>query len=277
MCFEIRSSDEEVLGIARSVFARWEPAPDARLRGEWEVRRTADSFAILPEPVPPPGTTIPSTLRPGQAVTVVEYSAIWRIIEHCTDILAFHSALLSRDGKAVAIVGPSEAGKSTLSTALWKNGWNFLCDDTTMVAGITAYPAPRRVALREGCRPFVGDALWEEIKSTSAYQKTQVGCLFHPVQDASVEREVDLSAVIFLKRNGAPPDTRGPSALNPADAALALLPYTNLVRTLPFPQALAPIGTLMAAVPAWDLPRAPLTEMVESVERLAGISEYASA
>ncbi len=277
VCFGLRSSDAEVVDIARHVFARWPVPAGARFEGEWEISRGDEEFVVLPKPVAPPGTTIPPVLDAAQAVTVVEYSAIWRIIQKCRDILAFHSALLSRDGKAVAIVGPSEAGKSTLSTSLWRNGWNFLCDDTTMVTGVTAAPGPRRVSLRDGSRPLVGEDLWNEISATPGYRRTSVGCLFHPSAGASVEREIDLSAIVFLKRRGAPADAAGPTRLNPADAALSLMPYSNLMRTLPFPEALAPIATLMSAVPAWDLPRGPLPEMIESVELLTGITEYASA
>ena len=277
VCFELRSSDPEVLGIAREVFARW-PAPDgAHVEAQWDIRRSGGQFVVHPEPVAPPGTTLPAVLDAGQAVTVVEYGAIWHIVRNCPHILAFHSALLSRNGASVAIVGPSEAGKSTLSTALWRSGWTLLCDDTTMVTGVTASPAPRRVHLRDGCLPLVGEQLWTEIQSTPGYRRTTVGCLFHPDAEELPDREVELSAVVFLKRKGAPADARGPTPLTPADAALALMPYTNLMRTLSFPEALAPIATLMSAVPAWDLPRAPLPEMIESVERLTNVSELASA
>ena len=276
VCFELRSSEREIAEVARGVFSRWPAPADAALEGSWEIRRTDDGFAVDPAPEPPPGSTVPSRLDAGQAVTVVEYAAIWRIVERCPQVLAFHSALLCRDGRAVAIVGPSEAGKSTLSTALWKSGWTFLCDDTTMVTGVTASPAPRRVSLREGSRSLVGDELWNDIKLSDGYRATAVGCLFHPAQ-GEVEREIDLSAVVFLKRNGAPEEAEGPTPLNPAEAALALLPYTNLVRTLSFSEALAPIAALMSEVPAWDLPRAPLSSMIESVERIAGLTELASA
>lgn len=271
VCFEVRSSDAEVIEAARGVFSRW-PADDrASLKGQWAIQRVNDGFAVEPEPLPPPGTTIPKICTAGQAVTLVEYSAMWRIVEQCTDLLCFHSALLSKNGKGVAIVGPSEAGKSTLSTGLWQNAWTFLCDDMTMVRGLKAVPGPRRVSLREGSRPLVGDDLWKSVESAQGYQKTLVGCLFHPPSVAAAEREVDLSAIIFLKRSGARTDVAGPTQLVPAEAALALLPYTNLVRSLSFPEALAPIATLMSSVPAYDLPRAPLTEMIGAVEQLAGV------
>ena len=268
--FELRSRDTEVIEAARDVFGRWPAPPDAPVEGAWEIHTDDGRFSIDPAPVSPYQGPLPELKSAKQAVTFVEYAAIWRIAEHCSHILAFHSALLSRGGRRVAIVGPSEAGKSTLSTALWQSGWTFLCDDLTMVSGARATPGPRRVSLREGSRSLVGDELWKSVESRAGYVKTLVGCLFHPIEAREAEASVELSAVIFLKRNGAPA-VQGPSRLVPAEAAIALMPYTNLVQKLSFPEALAPIAELMSVVPAWDLPRAPLPEMIESVEKLAGL------
>lgn len=268
--FELRSPDAEVIDAAREVFGRWPAPDDAPVEGRWEIHADGGSFSIDPKPVSPYEAPLPELKSARQAVTFVEYAAIWRIVEHCSHILAFHSALLARGGRGVAIVGPSEAGKSTLSTALWQSGWTFLCDDMTMVSGARATPGPRRVSLREASRSLVGDELWKSVEAKAGYRKTLAGCLFHPSEAAEAEPSVELSAVIFLRRNGAPQDTVGPTRLVPANAAISLMPYTNLVRHLSFPEALAPIAELMSVVPAWDLPRAPLPEMIESVERLAG-------
>ncbi|HEX5577313.1 MAG TPA: hypothetical protein VFX40_03000, partial [Gemmatimonadaceae bacterium] len=249
---------------------RWPAPADAPVEGTWEIHTDGGRFSIDPEPASPDDGPLPELKTAKQAVTFVEYAAIWRIVENCSHILAFHSALLSKDGRSVAIVGPSEAGKSTLSTALWKSGWTFLCDDMTMVSGTRATPGPRRVSLREGSRSLVGEELWQSVEKKAGYVKTLAGCLFHPTEAKDAEQSVELSAVIFLRRNGAPQDTVGPTRLVPANAAISLMPYTNLVRHLSFPEALAPIAELMSVVPAWDLPRAPLPEMIESVERLAG-------
>lgn len=219
-------------------------------------------------PEHPDGIALPAFRDASHAVTCVEYAAVWRIVENCNHLLSFHSALLSKDGRGVAIVGASTAGKSTLATALWTRGWDFLCDDLTIAFGNRAVAGPRRVSLREGSRDLVGENLWSDIEKTPAYRKTPVGCLFHPMQEATESPPVDLSAVIFLRRNGAPEGVVGPTLLNPARAAIALLPYTNLVRNLSFPEALAPVADMMSQVPGYDLPRAPLAEMVASVERL---------
>ncbi len=217
------------------------------------------------------GGALPVFSDVGHAITYVEYAAVRRVVDKCNHLLCFHSALLSKDGRGVAIVGPSTAGKSTLATALWRSGWDFLCDDLTIAIGNRAVAGPRRVSLREGSRELVGEEVWGSVETTPGYRRTRVGLLFHPMHQVTESPAVDLRAVIFLRRNGAPEDVDGPTMMNAARAAIALLPYTNLGRNLAFPDALAPIADLMSVVPAYDLPRAPLTEMVASVERVCGV------
>ena len=72
-----------------------------------------------------------------------------------------------------------------------------------------------------------------------------------------------------MKRKGGPTD-KPYNRIDPAHAALALLPYTNLVRTKPFTEALAPVAALTEHAPAWDLPRRPLKQMIATVESLTG-------
>jgi hypothetical protein len=203
----------------------------------------------------------------GHAIAVVEYAAIWQIVAACDHLLCFHAALLHRDGKSVAIVGPSHSGKSTLAAGLWQSGWGFLCDDLTIVADRKAIPGPRRVSLRLESRPLLDKALWARMSSTDGYFKHAQGWLFQPMQiDGAEPTMVDLTAVVFLNRNGAATDAM--QKLNPAQAAMALLPYTNLVRTRSFPEALAPLAVLMSKTSSWDLPRAPLSEMIAAVNGL---------
>jgi hypothetical protein len=54
--------------------------------------------------------------------------------------------------------------------------------------------------------------------------------------------------------------------LNRAKAALSLLPYAFNVRTLPFIEGVRCIEPILEAVPAFDLGRGSLAEMVAAVE-----------
>ena len=268
VAFELETSDPEVLEGANRVFARWRPDADAVTHGKWTAHRDGRTFVIDPRNPPEEGRELDTITDPEHAVAVVEYHAIARIVEKCDHILSFHAALLSKNGKSIALVGPSHSGKSTLATGLWQSGWRFHCDDLTMIVDGKALAGPRRVALRKEARPHVGDDLWNRVPSTDGFFKTTVGCLFQPMHlDGTTPERVELSGVFFLKRNGGVTD-RPSNLLDAAHGAMALLPYTNLVRTRPFPEAMAAVANLMSSVPAWDLPRRPLSEMVATVESL---------
>ena len=257
-----------MLDAAHSVFSRWTPDADATLAGTWSVTRNGSTIHVDPRRPMPDGSEPPVITDPMHAVGVVEYAAIAAIVEQCDTVLSFHAALLSRNDRSIAIVGQSHSGKSTLATALWQSGWKLQTDDLTMVRGRTAIPGPRRVALRTECRDHVGDDLWESVPRTKGYLKTGVGCLFHPMDlDDSHPQQLDLAALFFLKRRGAP-SLSEPAELSKIDAAFALLPYTNLIRSRPFIEAFRTTSELTSAVRAWDLPRAPIHEMVAHVARL---------
>ena len=81
--------------------------------------------------------------------------------------------------------------------------------------------------------------------------------------------QLAVSSSRFLKRNGGVVD-KASNRLDSAKGAMALLPYTNLVRTKPFPEAMASVAALIARVPSWDLARRPLPEMIATVESLTG-------
>jgi hypothetical protein len=202
------------------------------------------------------------------AVTVVEYAAINQIVTACDHVLCFHAALLQQEGKSAAIVGQSHSGKSTLAAGLWQSGWELLCDDLVIIAGRKAIPGPRRVSLRHESRPLLGESLWNSLSETQGCYKHEHAWLFQPMYiDGREPTSVELDALFFLKRNGAPTDTRA-QRLSPAHAAMSLLPYTNLVRTQSFPTAFAPVAELMSRTAAWDLARAPLPEMISTVNHL---------
>ena len=259
------SDDPEVLREAESVFDKWRPDNKARLAGSWNISRRDDEFVVDPWEIRdgPPRAKVTSV---GRAVTIVEYLAIGAIAERCDHVLAFHAALLAKSGKSIAIVGPSHAGKSTLATGLWRCGWKFQADDMAMSVGRKALAAPRRVSLRRESRDHVGKDLWEAMPSTKGYCETPEGFLFQPMHvDDSNPESFDLNAVFFLNRKGAGAEAQ---KLSPIDGAFALLPYTNLARIQRFPDAFKTVAALMSDVPAFDLPRAPLPQMIEKLQSI---------
>jgi len=268
VAFELRSSDPDVVRHANHAFRAWQPETE-NLLGTWTVSRHGDQLTVEPLPEPPEGENEFRIRQASHAVATVEYAAVAAIFEQCNDLLTFHAALLSNAGRAVALVGPSCAGKSTLATALWHAGWNFHCDDLTIIKGRSVWPAPRRVGLRRESRSLLGDALWNRIMSCDSYLPTDRGALFQPLDlDQRTAGDRELAGIFFLGRRGASEESTAPAQLSPAQAAMAILPYTNLIRRLSFGEAFRPVADLMSRARAWDLPRAPLDEMVRSVNQL---------
>jgi hypothetical protein len=268
VAFELQSSDTDVIRHALGALAVWQPETE-ELLGTWTVQRNGDALDINPRPEMPEGLEDYRALNAAHAVAVVEYASVARIFEKCNDVLTFHAALLSSGGQAIALVGPSCAGKSTLATALWNSGWQFHCDDLTMVRERSVWPAPRRVGLRRESRALLGEPLWNKILSTDSYLPTDRGALFQPLElDSRKSEATELAGIFFLGRLGADQNEIAPAQLLPAHAAMAILPYTNLIRRMSFAEAFRPVAELMSRVPAWDLPRAPLNEMVWSVNHL---------
>ena len=59
----------------------------------------------------------------------------------------FHATVLERGGRAVALVGRSGQGKSTLAAAMLTRDWHMMTDDLMVVDGIDALPGMPRIKL----------------------------------------------------------------------------------------------------------------------------------
>ena len=165
------------------------------------------------------------------------------------------------------LVGPKEAGKSTLGCALWRAGWRLHSDDSARIEdGHHARGIPRRVSLRAPSRDLLGAELWERIASLPATTRTSTGLLFHPGELSPTETSaaVDVATVMFLARRGS---TAGPAQavrLDAGRALLAMAPYCYR-RDARVGAAIQMLQPLANHAPAYDLGRGDLTTMVERV------------
>lgn len=275
--FEIRSSDKKLLEMALQVFAARSPAATDIPSRCWTVERVngseADGWLVS-------GVSETSSMVPAQsesremALLRIEQDALDWLLNNAPDAVSVHAALLAKDGKGIAIVGPSFAGKSTLATALWRTGWSLMSDDLVFIDALArvASPAPRRVSLRFESRDLVGDSAWSEISDTPSCIETGKGLFFHPHEVSGIDkvRTTPLSAIFFLARRDTVTGAAEVRAINPAKAALSLLPYAFNVRTLPFVDGLRRITPLLECIPAYDLGRGDLQSMVNAVEATVG-------
>lgn len=273
--FCLTADSAEVIGRARVIFRWWQmPAEDGVAplpQVNQAVAECADGYHFNPSQ---PELTARAFSRAADLMRALETDAALAILNHHQHFLTVHGALLARGNRAVLIVGPSQAGKSTTSCALWAAGWQLLADDVTILhpAARAASPLLRRVSLRHPSRALLGDDFWHKMTAAETCDPTPEGYVFHPdeIEGRSRARTVELAAVLFLKRLGAPA-AAAPASLSPiapVQALLALAPYTNCVRHGGMGEAMGRLGPLINAVPAYDLARGPLPDMIATIETL---------
>jgi hypothetical protein len=269
--FELRASDPRILARAAVVFRPWAAvAPGRPAVTSWTVTAVPDGSGWRATTGSGEMFTVSGTAD--RVVTAIEFRAVRAVLEEPPDVLTFHAALVARSNRGILVLGPNEAGKSTLACQLWRSGFALLGDDVAVVDPETgeARSAPRRVSLRTPSRELLGEAFWARVVAAPSSEGTIDGRVFHPdeVDDRSRPVSVPLSACIFLARNGASVGPCDTALVPPAQAVLSLLPYSNLIRRLDAGTVIGRVAPFAAAVPAFDLGRGPLPQMTEAVERL---------
>ena len=299
--FSIESKAPDVVERARALFAPWViERADAPIARCWRIVADGDadglanggklySVADAGRDIVIEGEAPPDWQRRelGDLLTQIEYSAIAQLVTGLPpEFVGLHGALLSREfeGKrrAVIVVGPKEAGKSTLACALWRAGWSLHCDDFTLLdqAG-RAHPSARRVSLRNGSRELLGE-LWKQAERTPNARSSSVGLLFHPHEIAGEiappSEPLQVGAICFLKRRGVELAPAQTSQIMDFDTPFALLPYSTLLLengSLRLPTQCDGWGTglgILAARTAglafYDVGRGAPAAMVRTIERL---------
>jgi len=272
--FELVSPDRAVLDRARVVFGPWlngvsgSHPPKARFIVEADGTNGSGNWRVIREGAEP---SFARTLD--LALVAVEYGSIVALLDPESGMVALHAALLSKGGRGVLLVGPKEAGKSTLACALWRAGWQFHSDDSAVLEnGHWARGIPRRVSLRATSSALLGAELWSRIASLPATTRTAAGgVLFHPREaiGCDVFTSVEVGAVVFLARLGSTAGAGDIEALDPGRALLALGPYCHR-REAGIGEALRSLQPLADRVPMFDLGRGDLASMVERVQGVIG-------
>lgn len=63
----------------------------------------------------------------------IEQGVIQAVVPDTPHLLAFHAAMMSRDGQGVLLAAPSGSGKTTLSVVLARHGWRFCSDELALL------------------------------------------------------------------------------------------------------------------------------------------------
>ena len=91
---------------------------------------------------------------PSQALFALEYDLEQLVVERSGQLIAFHAGAVVSNGNAVLIAGDSGAGKTTTTFNLIELGYEFLCEEVTLVDPSTrlVHPHPQSLA---GTREFL--------------------------------------------------------------------------------------------------------------------------
>lgn len=238
--------------------ARWVLAPDA---GSWVLKEQSSIGDACHR-----GTIEELLLR-------LEFLAISKAFDCWPNPPWLHAALVARGRFGVVVIGPKESGKSTLAAALWQAGWTLISDDgVVLVADGRVTGVPRRVSLRSGGAALLARSRIDRLKAMLSWQPRSDGCVFHPDEVTGTEHPtpvVDPCAVVFLKRLGSAANAAMLSPLNGAAALTSGMTYSNVIQHAGVPEALQAFAPLFLRVPAYDLRRCRLSDMVAAVDRLA--------
>lgn len=286
----VTSSEAQFIEDLARVFAPWKCGEDVPVSLHWRVERRDDRWIIRGEEE----SKVLKVRDSADAITQIEYASLRHLSESLDSTLfGLHGALLEREGHCILVVGPKKAGKSTLSCALWRNGWHLRCDDFALITSDSeVFPAPRRVSLRAGSQELLGEHLWQAACATPSSCATSEGFLFHPHEldgQTPTSSPRPLAAIFFLGRRLDLLDFTHEidamvSPLAPHLAAFALLPHSTLIDRSGWPDtedlapdAVLPLGDwgnalpalarLCSHVPVFDLRRGSLETMQTALER----------
>jgi len=175
---------EHIFGYDGRVRCRFRVEADGSAVTAWATPEVSDRdiFSLLAEPV-------------------------MRTILLQRDMLSFHAAALAKNGRAILIMAAKGAGKSTLSWALQRQGWQLLADDLVrtekMVGNWSAFAGHRDTKLTPGAASALGygaDSLlprFDDIGpavSAALFDKVVVAPLGPPPPATAVP----LAAILFL-------------------------------------------------------------------------------
>jgi hypothetical protein len=125
---------------------------------------------------------------------ILPWAAVLRGLE------AFHASAVTIEGRAVAFVGPTGSGKTSLAIQLAARGAGFLTDDVLSLEPggerMLAHPGAAIASVRDSERETIAPDLWDRVGEVLGYsEKTYVGLERH-------DSPAPLGAIYFLRGAG---------------------------------------------------------------------------
>jgi len=109
--------------------------------------------------------------KPADFVATLKADLLEQVLRLATYEVALHTAALIRNGKALLLAGAPGAGKSTLSLALSRAGWELAADDVVLVLDdglIIGLPFP--ITAKSSSWPMI-DRHWPELAAREGYHR----------------------------------------------------------------------------------------------------------
>lgn len=162
--FVLRSAQSGLLSVLADRMRDLSAADDAAGNGNpdsapdvtvFRVARRGPAWLDHPWGVWRDGEPCETTVTDDYIVPYVLWEVTRLVLERAAPLVPVHAAAVAHDGRALILIGPSHAGKSTLSAWLTRAGWEFLTDEVALLgpsADGTAvvHPFWRPVGVRRG-------------------------------------------------------------------------------------------------------------------------------
>lgn len=139
-----------------------------------------------------------SSHDPSQLLDDLVWSTVRVVVAASSERLMLHTAVVERDGSAVALVGPSGVGKSTLAAALVDRGFGYLTDEIAAIDAdlvIQGFAKPLRIV--RGAWELLGHLDPRGDEQLARYFERQWQLL--PASLGSVVRSSRLGLVVFSR------------------------------------------------------------------------------
>ena len=220
----------------------------------------------------------PFTQFPPRALLAhLEWTINWCIASRAHHYLMLHAAVLERGGLALVLPGQPGAGKSTLCAWLMHQGWRLLSDEFGLLRpqDLRLAPLPRPIPLKNDSIGVIADAC-PGARFGPSIDGTRKGTVAHLLPPAVHLQRMQEAArprwVVFPQYvAGSAPSLR---PLHPAECFAALTQHAFNYALLGA-TGFETVAALTAAVDAWRLRYASLSEASRLIDQLCGLSAAA--
>jgi hypothetical protein len=158
---------------------------------------------------------VEATCESASIVAEIEQLLVQTVVPATPHLLTLHAAALERGGRTLLLAGPSGAGKTTLSLALARAGWNFGSDEILLLdrdLGLRALPLPP--CIKADAFPLI-ESWFPELRSAPQHERYGYVVKYLPIRSMPL---VGLPGyVVFLRF-----DPEGPNDIQPLDPFGAL-------------------------------------------------------